>query len=220
MFHKHQKSGAGGSIQPSVHPALRAQHLIVGGSLQLWAFLEHGIWQGGRGAAAALLASPQPWERCRRQKARAGCLESWLQNPAELPKQTASSLGTLAFPLPPGCTKSVSAPSGRRARITPEIPGHACSDRQSSAAAARQELIPGESSTAGACAPFLVQQLHCGHSLLQHQLWHWSLPLCMSQGPRRDAGSTCHSQVLLTIYFHGTHTSSSTTFSKDSTVLG
>lgn len=157
-----------------------------------------------------MLASPQPWE-CRRsrQEARAGHSESWLQDPAELPKQTASSLGTLAFPLPPCSTKSVSAPSGRRARITPEIPGHACSDRQRSAVAARQELIPGELSTAGTCATFPVQQLHCDHRLLQHQLWdwwqHWPLPLCMSQWPKRDAGSICHPQVLLTIYFHGTH---------------
>lgn len=60
--------------------------------------------------------------------------------------------------------------------------------------------------------------------LLQHQLWHWwqhrPLPLCMPQQPKRAAGSTCHPQALLTNYFHGTHTCSSTTFSKDSTVPG
>lgn len=55
------------------------------------------------------------------KKAGAGRSESWLQDPAELPKQTASSVGTLASPLPPRCTKSVSAPSGRGARIASEI---------------------------------------------------------------------------------------------------
>jgi len=93
--------------------------------------------------AAARLASPWPQEHLcpgSRGKAQAGRIESWLQDPAELPKQTASSLGALAFLLPPRRTKSISVPSRRRAGIASKIPGCACSHRLN-----LQPLLPGES---------------------------------------------------------------------------
>lgn len=99
---------------------------------RLVAFLKHtGFGRGGHRATRCGCSSPgvppapgtplpQP-----QGTARAGWIEPWLWDPTGLPKQTASSLGALAFPLPPCHTKSVSAPSRRRDKIASETPGHA-----------------------------------------------------------------------------------------------
>lgn len=88
---------------------------------------------------------------------RVGRTESWLQDPAELPKQTASSLGALAFPLP-SATPNLSQ---RRAGAKPKLPlspqDVLLTQTKSSATAARRELTPGRdpgrySSRASVCS--------------------------------------------------------------------
>lgn len=129
------KSGARGHVGSRLHTQLR-EHTTTQREATPWlvAFPKHkGFGRGDHratccccslpGVAPAPGTPPSQQQAGSGGKVRVGRMESWLQDPAELPKQTASSLGALAFPLPPGHTKSVSAPCGSKAEIASETPG-------------------------------------------------------------------------------------------------